>query len=70
MDYKVSLKAARVNAEKTIQEVSGKIGVSKQTVVNWEAGRTQPTAGQFRALSELYSAPLDCLRMPIKSNNI
>ena len=55
----ISLAAARVNAGYTQSEVAKKMGVTKQTVVNWEKGITEPKLLQGRKLSELYRIPLD-----------
>lgn len=55
----ISLAAARVNAELTQEEVAKQLKVSKNTVVNWENGKTEPTISQGRKLSELYKMPLE-----------
>lgn len=69
-DFTLSLEAARVNAELTQDQASTEIGVTKQTLLNWEKGNTEPNVSQFRKMSEIYKIPLDRLRMPIKSNLI
>lgn len=33
--------------------------ISKQTLVNWEKGNSEPTVSQSRRLSELYKIPLE-----------
>jgi DNA-binding XRE family transcriptional regulator len=38
---KITLKAARVNADMTQDEATERIGKSKQTIVNWETGKTE-----------------------------
>ena len=38
--FRISLAAARVNAELTQDEVAKKLHVGKQTVVSWEKGET------------------------------
>lgn len=68
-DFTISIKAARINAELTLEDVSERIGVSKQTIQNWEMGRTEPNLSIFRRLSELYKVPFDRLRAPIKSTS-
>ena len=55
----ISLAAARVNAGLTQEEVAKQLKVSKNTVVNWENGKTEPTISQGRKLSELYKMPLE-----------
>lgn len=64
----ISLEAARVNANLTQSEAAKKIGVTIQTLVNWEKGRSEPSISQARRMSELYRMPLDNIFLPIKSN--
>lgn len=64
----ISLAAARVNAGMTQEDVSREMHVSKQTVVNWEKGNSEPTISQSRKLSELYKMPLEYIFLPDKSN--
>ena len=66
----ISLAAARVNAGKTQQETAAFMRVSKQTVVFWEKGRTEPKASQALALADFYNIPLDNIFLPKKSNGI
>ena len=47
MELKISMASARVNADLTQSEVAEKMGVSKQTIVNWEKGRIIPKPAQF-----------------------
>lgn len=58
---KISLKAARVNANFTQQEVADKIQVSKHTLINWEKGRVKPKFAYLKILSELYNINIDCI---------
>lgn len=69
-DFLISLKAARINAELTVERASEEIGVSKQTLLNWEMDKTEPSINQFKRLSDLYKIPLTRLRAPIKSQPI
>lgn len=67
----ISLAAARVNAGLTQDDVSKKLKISKQTLVRWEKGLSQPKMSQARQLGELYSIPLDnLLFLPVKSDLI
>jgi SOS-response transcriptional repressor LexA len=50
----VRLKEARVRANYKQQEVATKLGVSFQTVSNWEAGRHEPTTAHLSSLAGLY----------------
>ena len=58
-DFRISLKAARVNAGLSQEQVSKELHVSKNTVVNWEKGYSEPKTSQARQLSELYKMPDD-----------
>ena len=40
-ELKITLKAARVNAEMTQDEAAERMGKSKQTIVNWENGKAE-----------------------------
>ena len=64
----ISMKAARVNAGLSQEDVAQKLHVGKQTVVNWEKGKTEPKINQARAISELYGMPLDYIFLPSQSN--
>ncbi len=67
-ELRISLAAARVNAQLTQNDVAKALNVSKQTVNNWENGKTEPKMQQSRELSELYQIPLDYIFLPTKSN--
>lgn len=64
----ISLAAARVNAGLSQDDVSKELHVAKQTIVNWENGKSEPSISQGRALSELYKMPLEFIFLPEKSN--
>ena len=64
----ISLAAARVNAQMTQEEVAKKMNVSKNTVVNWEKGKTEPSISQSKQISKIYKIPLDYIFLPSKSN--
>ena len=57
--FQISLAAARVNAGLTQEEVAKSMNISKNTLVNWEKGKAEPTINQGRRLSELYNMPLE-----------
>lgn len=65
---RISLAAARVNANLTQEYVAKKLRVTKNTVVSWEKGRSEPSISQGRELSDLYGIPLDYIFLPAKSN--
>ena len=56
---KISLKAARVNAELSQKEVAKTLKVSNKTVHSWEKGETSPSAKHIDALCELYKVSYD-----------
>jgi DNA-binding XRE family transcriptional regulator len=55
----ISLRAARVNANMTQDEVAKNLHKSKQTIVNWENRRTKIDGANFSALCELYKVGKD-----------
>ena len=61
MDFKISLKAARVNADMTQKEAAKLLNVDKSTIASWEKGKTQPKQNQSIKLSKIYGIPYDCL---------
>ena len=60
----ISLAAARVNAGLTQDEVAKEMHVGKQTIVNWEKGKTSPSFATTKALSDLYKIPIDNIFLP------
>lgn len=65
-EVKISLAAARVNANMTQSEVAEKMHISKQTVVNWEKGKIIPRTAQLNFLCSLYRFPVDNIFLPDK----
>jgi len=56
---KISLKAARVNAE-MVQEIAAiKLHVDVSTLRSWERGETVPGYDKVMAMSRLYNYPID-----------
>lgn len=64
MGYKITLKAARVNANLLQTDVALKLGVSKESVANWENGKVAPKATTLVRLCEIYGVPLDTISLP------
>ena len=60
----LTLKAARVNAELTLDEAAERIGKSKQTIVNWENGKADIRYSDLLKLSEIYDMPIEYIRIP------
>ena len=66
----ISLEAARVNAKMTQAEAAERLGVTIQTILNWEKGRTEPTISQARQIEKVYGIPLANIFLPCASNKI
>lgn len=56
-ELRITMAAARVNARLTQDEASKALHVTKQTLVNWEKGITQPKIAQAEQMSHLYGIP-------------
>ena len=63
-EFKISLAAARVNAGLTQLDVAHELHINKQTVVNWEKGKTKIGFAQFEMLCRLYEVPRDYIFLP------
>lgn len=63
----ISLAAARVNAGMTQKDIADKLGVSKNTIINWEKGKVKPSPANLIALSTVYRMPVDYIFLPNKS---
>lgn len=63
----ISLAAARVNAGMTQKDIADKLGVSKNTIINWEKGKVKPSPANLIALSTVYRMPVDYIFLPSKS---
>ena len=56
---RITLKAARVNAGYTQETASIKMGVSRQTISNWEKGKVQPRLSHIPIIEEVYGCNYD-----------
>jgi toxin-antitoxin system, antitoxin component, xre family len=61
---KISLKAARVNANLSQEDVAKKMKKSKVTINNWENGKTEIDYGNLTELCRLYSVTMDDIILP------
>lgn len=68
MDFKVSLRAARINANMTQPDIAKRFGVSVKTVCNWETGKTCPSGIVLIQLCDIYGIPVDNILLPKKSD--
>ncbi len=51
----ITLKAARVNAGLTQESAAEKMGISKDTISNWERGKTFPNAKYITIIEKTYN---------------
>ena len=72
MDIGKKLRDARNAAKLTQESAAESLGVSRQTISNWETGKTYPDIVSVIRMSDLYSVSLDCLLKEEKtvSNNL
>ena len=61
MEIGEKLREARVAAGQTQEKVAETIGVSRQTISNWENNRSYPDIISVLSLSDLYHVSLDTL---------
>lgn len=61
---KISLKAARINAQLSQAQVAKALHKSKTTINNWETGKTYIDYGNLLALCSLYSITIDDIILP------
>lgn len=63
---KISIKGARVEKNMTQSQVGKEMGVTKDTISNWERGKTSPTGKQLLKLCELYDVSPSDIFLPEK----
>ena len=56
---KISLKAARVNANLSQKKAAEELGVSNNTLGDWENGKSYPKVDKIPAICELYGVEYD-----------
>lgn len=60
MEYpKITLKAARVNANLSQKEAADALGVNVSTLQNYETGKTVPDWDMVKRIEMLYRFPMD-----------
>lgn len=64
MGIKISMAAARKNAELTQKEFASLCNVSESTVIKWESGESLPSIKKLPLLEKAYGIPLDYVRIP------
>lgn len=68
MNFKISLKAARTNADMTQKEAAKLLNVDKSTIGSWEKGKTHPDCIEAEKISEIYGVPLDYINFSSKNS--
>lgn len=63
---KWTLKACRVNVQATAKEMADAIGVTEDTVYNWESGKYAPRAKQMSKILDYFASK----GLPITLNEI
>ena len=61
LEYKVTLRAARVNANLSRSQAAEQMGVSPSTIKNWELGITSPDVQMLPKICALYGVPYDMI---------
>lgn len=56
---KITLKAARVNAEMTLLQASKALGIGKDTLIKWEKNSGSVTPDRQEIISNVYGIPID-----------
>lgn len=56
---RVTLRAARVNANLTQEAAAKALQVTKNTIIAWETGRSMPTVDKIEGICVLYGATYD-----------
>lgn len=55
----IQLKAARVNANLTQEDVAKRLKVSKNTIVNYESYKSKPSVARAKVLADMYGMGVD-----------
>lgn len=58
---KITLRAARVNANLTLEEAAKALGITKNTLISYEKYRTIPDMEMGTAMASLYGMSVDNL---------
>ncbi len=65
-DRAMSLAALRVNAQMRQKVAAERIGVTVQTLQNWECGKTTPNLLFSKKLADLYNVDLNTILFGLK----
>ena len=67
MMAKISLEAARVNANLTQAELADRMGVSRATVIDWESGKREMKTAYLYMFCGITGFSEDDILLPVKS---
>lgn len=67
-DFKITLRAARINTDLSIVKVGETINKSPTTITKWEKGESKIPVCQFEKLINLYQTPLSLLSFKINGS--
>lgn len=68
--FQITLEACRVNKKLTQAEMAELLGVTQNTIFNWENGKSEPSATQLRNISNITGVPMEYIFFPKQSKNI
>ena len=63
---RISIKAARANANLKQEEMASALNVTRQTISSWEKGKSLPTAGMIDPICTLLGVKYDDIQWKIK----
>jgi transcriptional regulator with XRE-family HTH domain len=66
----LTLRAIRINKGWSLEEASVKIGVSKDTLSNWERGETYPTVPQIKRIETVYNIPFSNINFLLNDTDL
>lgn len=66
----LTLRAIRINKGWSLEEASIKIGVSKDTLSNWERGETYPNVPQIKRIEEVYNIPYNSINFLLNNTDL
>lgn len=68
METKLTLKAIRINLGLTLEKASKLIGISKETLANYERGDTYPDVPVIMSIEKAYNIHYDNINFLIKKH--
>lgn len=69
-EFKITLRAARVNAGLTLDEAAKALHTTKQTLINYEKGETSPTVDKLIEICHLYGVRIESILFLPKESNL